>query len=109
NREGLVAYDMSRDQHRVTVAELLLLPHVHHLDEVRDAADLFEKVELAGGLECRLELPAAIEEVLQRLLVVTGDEHNLGNARSDGALHYVLNNRLVDNRKHLFWDGLACG
>ena len=54
-----------------------------------------------------LELDAAVEVVLDRLLAPAGDDEDVVDPGPHGLLHHVLDGRLVDDRQHLL--GLRLG
>ena len=83
-------------------AERLTLPHVRHLDQRRDLADLFELRRLAALLEKTLQLDVHVEVIFDRVLAAAGDDDDVADAGLDGFLDAVLNDRLVDEDEHLF-------
>jgi hypothetical protein len=102
HREGLVAHELLRDQHRVAEAERLPLADVRDVDQVRDLADLLELLRLAAGLEKRLEFDRHVEVILDGVLAAPSDEDDVVDPGRDRLLDAVLNDRLVDQRQHLF-------
>ena len=70
-----------RDEHGVPEAERLALPHVGHVDQLRDLADLLELRRLAALLEKALELDGDVEVILDRVLAAAGDDDDVVDAR----------------------------
>ena len=105
--ERLVADQLARDQHGVAEPERLALPDVGEVDHVGDLADLVELFALAARFEERLELDRDVEVIFDRVLAAAGDQDDVVDAGRDGFLDAVLNDRLVDERQHLF--GLRFG
>ena len=100
--ERLVADELARDQHGVAEAERLALPDVREVDHVRDLADLVELLAFAARFEERLELDRDVEVILDRVLAAAGDEDDVVDAGRDRFFDAVLDDRLVDERQHLF-------
>ena len=107
DRERLVADEVLGHQDRVPEPELLLLADVRDLGQVADVPDLAEHLDVALLLEQVLELVGQVEVVLDRALLARGDDDDLLDARGDGLFDRVLDDRLVDQRQHLF--GLRLG
>ena len=107
DRERLVADQVLRHEHRVPQAELLLLADVGQLGQVADRPHLAELLDLALLLEQVLELVVEVEVVLDRALVGRGDDDDLLDPGGHRLLDAVLDDRLVDQRQHLF--GLRLG
>ena len=57
---------------------------------------------LPRALEKRLELDRDVEVILDGVLAAAGDEDDVVDAGGDRFLDAVLNDRLVDERQHLF-------
>ena len=53
------------------------------------------------------QLVADVEVILNRAFAATGDDDDLVAPGGDGLFHAVLNDRLIDQRQHLF--GLCLG
>ena len=66
-----------------------------------------ELLQLAGGVERRLELEGAVEVVLQAALAPAGDDQDVVDAGPYRLLDHVLDRRAVDDRQHLL--GLRLG
>ena len=64
--------------------------------------DLAEHLDVALLLEQVLELVRQVEVVLDRPLLAGGDDDDLLDPGRDGLLDRVLDDRLVDQRQHLF-------
>ena len=101
HRERLVADVLAGDGDGVAEAEGLALAHVVDVGQVGEVEHLGEERVLALGVEVLLELDAAVEVVLDRLLAPPGDDEDVVDARSDRLLDHVLDGRLVDDRQHL--------
>lgn len=57
---------------------------------------------------CRLELlRRMIEMIFDRPLVLSGDDENIINTGPDRFLNYILDDRLIDYRQHLFRLGFS--
>jgi hypothetical protein len=71
------------------------------------AAHQFGQVVLALLIEQLLERLVGIEVILDRTLGSTGDEHQPPGTGGAGLIHRILDQRLVDDRQHLFRAGLG--
>ena len=100
--ERFVADQVARDEHRVAEPERFALADVREVDEVRDLADLGEQLLLAARFEERFELDRDVEVIFNRVLAASGDEDDVVDAGGDRLLDAVLDDRLVDQRQHLF-------
>ena len=107
DRERFVTDEISGDQHGVAEAKRFALPHVGEVEHVRDLADLVELVALAARFEVRLELDRDVEVIFDGVLAAAGDQNDVVGARRARFLDAVLDDRLVDQRQHLF--GLSFG
>ena len=90
------------DEHRVAQAERLALAHVGEVDQVRDLADLGEQLRLAARFQERFELDRDVEMIFDGVLAAAGDEDDVVDAGGDRFFDAVLDDRLVDERQHLF-------
>ena len=88
-------------------AERFSLPDIREVDQVGDLADFVELLALAARLEKRFQLHRSIEVVLDRVLAAAGHQDDVVHAGRDRFLDAVLDDRLVDERQHLF--GLCFG
>src|SRR5439155_980998 len=95
------------DGDRVAQPERLTLAHVVEVGHLSDGAHFLQLVVLAAGVEVELELEGAVEVVLERPLVASGDDEDVADAGAHGFLHDVLDGRLVDDGQHLL--GLRLG
>src|SRR5204862_3075179 len=100
--ERLVAHQLAGNQHGMPQTERLALPHVGEVDHVRDLADLRELLALAARLEVRLELNGDVEMILDSVLAAAGDENDVVGTGCHRLFDAVLDDRLVNQRKHLF-------
>ena len=87
----------------------LALAHVRDIDHVGDLADLFEQIELAALLKKAFQFDVDVEMILDRVLAAPGDDDDVLDAGRDGLFDAVLDDRLVDERKHFFWLCLGRG
>src|SRR5215475_9254804 len=88
-------------------AERFALTHIREVYEVRDLADLGELLALASSLEEGLEFDRHVKVILDRVLSAAGDQDDVRDARADRFFDAVLDDRLVDQREHLFGLGLG--
>src|SRR6185437_8768727 len=110
HEERLGANGRLRTQHGMPQSERRRLPDVNTGGIGRQhAAQLVEQVALALRLEHVLELLVGIEMILNRTLGSAGDEYQAPRAGRQGLLDGVLDERLVDHRKHLLGAGLGGG
>ena len=83
-------------------AEWLLLPHRAH---VRHARNLLRGLQQRGFVALGqrvLEFKADVEMVFHQDFAAPGHDDDLVAAGSNRLFHAVLNDRLVDDRQHLF-------
>ena len=103
-----LAPDVARGaEHGVAEAPGVALAGVVHVGGHDSLADPAEPLGVALGLQRRLELPVAVEVVLDRVLVPPGHEQHVVQPGRDGLLDDVLDGRLVDDRQHLLGSGLG--
>ena len=88
-------------------AESFFLADVSDVHHVRNIADDFQQVQLLALFEHFLEFVADVKMVLDRLLAAPGDDDDLITSGHHGFFDAVLNDGLVDERKHFFWLGLG--
>ena len=100
HRKRLVPDQVLGHQHGMPQPELLLLADVRHLGKVADVANLPEHLDVALFLEQGLELVRQVEVVFDRALLAGRDDDDLLDARRDGLLDRVLDDRLVHQREH---------
>ena len=96
-----------RRQHGMAQSQWLLLPRIAEMHQVADGADHFGQFRLAMHLQKPLQFRRRIEMVLDGVLAAARDNDDVFDARGDALLDDVLNQRLVDDRKHLL--GLRLG
>ena len=102
DRERLVADRRPRAQHRVTEPERRRLANIQARHVTREnRTHTRQQFVLPLRFERGLELRRTIEVILDRLLGVSGDEHEMLDPGRDCFLHRVLDERLVDDREHL--------
>src|SRR5262249_24073607 len=73
------------------------------------ALQALELLRLAALPQQILELVAVIEMIFDRGLAATGDENEFLDAGGARFLDRILDQRLVDQRQHLFWPRLGRG
>jgi hypothetical protein len=101
-RKRLVADEFPRAPHRVPEAERQLLAGEARLPGTRQIARQQFEVRLALALgERQLELELAVEVILDHRLVAPGDEDEMLDAGLARLVDHVLDQRAVDDRKHL--------
>ena len=83
--------------------ERFALADIREVDHVGDLADLFELLAFAARLEKRFELHRHVKMVFDRVLAAPGHEQDVVDARGHRFFDAVLNDRLIDDRQHLFW------
>ena len=86
----------------MTESKRLALADVGDAQHVGDVADLRQLLALPAGFEKRLELDRDIKMIFDRVLATTGHQNDVGDAGCDRFFDAVLNDRLVDQRQHLF-------
>ena len=107
DRERLVADRGPRAQHRVTETERRRLANVDARHATREnVAHARQQVGLPLGFEYRFQLRRSIEVILDGLLRMSGDEHELLDPGRHRLLHRVLDEGLVDDGKHLLGERL---
>jgi xanthine dehydrogenase accessory factor len=101
--ERLIADEIFGLEDRVAQAQGEFLPDVDDFEEIRDLPNQSEQILLAAVLEHSFELEGYVEVVFDGILAPAGDQDDLLDAGGLGFLDDVLNERLVDERKHFFW------
>jgi hypothetical protein len=109
HREGVVADVVGRAQHRMAQPKRLTLSHVVDVAEVGGLAHPREPHLVALGLQRPLELPVAVEMILEGGLVAPGHHEDIPEPGPGGLLDDVLDRRLVDDRQHLLGRRLGRG
>ncbi len=98
-----VADELARAPDGMAEAERGLLARVGDLPRLRQARfELLEHVFLAALAQGRLELEGAVEMIVDRALAPARDKEELLDPGRLGLLDRVMNERLVDDRQHLF-------
>ena len=106
---GFVADEFARHQHGVAQAERFFLADIGHVHHVGNVADDLEQIGLAALLEHLFQFVADVEVVFDRLLAAAGDDEDLVATGGHGLFDAVLNDGLVDERKHFFGLGFGGG
>ena len=107
DRERLVADRRTRAQHRVTQPERRRLANVHARHATRqNRTHARQQLGLALRFQRRLEIRRTIEVILDRLLRVSGDEHEMIDTGRYRFFRRVLDEGLVDDREHLLRERL---
>ena len=79
------------------------------MNHVGDLAHDLEKVGLASLLEHLLQFVAHVEVIFDGLLAAAGHHDDLIASRRQRLFHAVLDDGLIDQRKHLFRLGFSGG
>ncbi len=108
HREGLVADQSAGAPDGMAEAERGLLPGIGDLPRFgQPCFELREHVLLAPLTQRRLELERAVEMIVDRALAPARDKEELLDTGRLGLLDGVMNERLVDDRQHLFGHGFS--
>ena len=84
------------------------LTDIHTGDTGRqDVAHLLQQGSLTLLLQLLFQLVGLVEMIENRVLVIAGNENQFLGTCRDGFLHRVLDERLVDDRKHFLGIGLG--
>ena len=100
--ERFVSDVMPRNRHRVSETEWVALADVVDVGEVRCELHFLQQLVLPRCLEEVLEFEVAVKVVFDCTLRPAGDDHDVGEARTDSFLDDVLDRGPVDDRHHLF-------
>jgi hypothetical protein len=84
------------------------LADVGEIEHVRDLADLVQLFALPARFEERFELDGNVEMVFNGVLAAAGDQNDVVGPRGARFFDAVLDDRLVDQRQHLFRLSLGC-
>src|SRR3546814_2700495 len=108
NRKRLAPDEVARAPHRVAKAECLRLARVADLAGGRLHGGGERQFRLLAARLQRLhQLEVMVEVILDGGLAAAGDEDDLLDSGLTRLLHPVLDERLVDDRKHLLGDRLG--
>src|SRR5580700_9475464 len=102
-----IAHQLSRRQYGMTQSQRFFLPRIAEMKHIADRTDHFGLLGLSLILQKSLELGRIVEMVFDGVLTASRDDDDVFDARSQTLLDYVLNQRLIDHREHLF--GLRFG
>src|SRR5688572_15584114 len=100
---------LARAKDGVSQPERLLLADVSDIDHVRNIADHLKQIRLLFHLEQLLHFEADVEMILDRALPSASDDNYVFDAGLNRFLDAILNQRLVDQRQHLFGLGFGGG
>ena len=89
--------------------ERFLLSHITDARHLGNRAHRFQLFLLAALLQKFFQLKRNIEVIFNRSLAATGDDDDRLNSGGDRFFDHVLNQRLVDQRQHLFRRGFGGG
>ena len=98
----LIAHVRSGFEDGVTKALRVALTNVVNVGEVGGTSDALQAHLVTLFFELYFKLKIAIEVILQRILVASGDHEYVGEPSIHGFFNHVLNDGLVYNRQHLF-------
>src|SRR5579885_3101000 len=107
HRKRLLPDQFPGAQYSVPQPQRLLLPHVGHVDHVRDVPHDGQQIVLRTRAQQIFQLETDVEMVLDRRLAPPGDDDDVPDVRGDRLLHGVLDDRLVHQREHFLWLGLG--
>ncbi len=100
DHEGIVAGEGLGHAHGVAEAQSLMLTHKVDVGQIGDAEALFQHFLLAGNGELGLQLGAAVEVILNDVLIPAHDDEDIGDAGMDGLFHQILDGGLVHDGEH---------
>ena len=98
--ERLITYERLRAQNRVPQALRLLLTNIMQID-IANLLHHRQQLVLAMLAQVQLQLQIIVEMILNRALVMPGDDQNILDSRSQCLFNDILNRRLIYNRQHL--------
>ena len=106
--ERLVADDRTRAEHCVSQSKCFGLGYEDRADvRGQRALDQRQQFVLALLFQLRLELVGLVEIVSDGVLVAVGDENERVRASFDGLVDRVLDQRAIEDRKHLLGNHLG--
>ena len=100
DHERIIARKGFGDADSVAEAEGLLLADKVDVGHAGNAKALFQHLLLARSGQLFLQLRAAVKVVFNDALVAAQDDQNIGDARTHGFLHQILDGRLVHDGEH---------
>jgi hypothetical protein len=99
DREGLVADERGRAQHRMAEAERGALPDEVHIGQLAGPPHRPQPVGVAFLLQRRFQLRRVVEVIGERLLAASGDHQDLGQPGIDRLFDDVLQRRGIHHRQ----------
>src|SRR5687768_6625066 len=97
-----VSDQMLRAEYGVSKAQGFRLTHVTEIGQIGNVSHLTEELRLSVSFEVLFQFHRPIEMVFDGALPAAGDDDDVFNAGGNGLFHRILNQRLVDQRKHFF-------
>ncbi len=107
--ERFVADQMLCAEDRMSESHGFRLPDVAKVGQIGNVPHLIQHLALAAALQILFQLEGTVEVVFDRAFTSAGDDDDVFDARRDGFFDDVLNQRFVDQRKHLFGRSLGGG
>ncbi len=107
--EGLVAHQGLAGEDGVAEAAHLFLAGVGEGAGLDEAVGFLQELLLVAAGNRLLQDGIAVEEVLDGVLTLAGDDGDVVHPGLQGLLHTVLDQRLVDDGQHLLGNGLGGG
>ena len=104
----LVSHGVAGNPNRVSQPKRFLLAHVAHVDHVGDLAHFVQQVFFAPLFENPFQFVRNVEMVFDGVFPTSGYDRDIANTRAYRFLDHVLDQRLVDERQHLFRLSLGC-
>ena len=98
----LVADQMLGAEDGMSESEGFRLADVTEIGQIGNVPHLAQQLAFAVALEVFLQFDGAVEMIFDGALATTGDDDDVFDARGNGFLHRILNQRFVDQRQHFF-------
>ncbi len=107
--EGFVADEFAGHEDSMAEAESFFLANVGDVDHIGDGAHDLEQIRFVALFQHAFELIADIEVIFDGLLAAAGDDEDLIAAGGHGFFDAVLDDGLIDQRKHFLGLSFSCG